>query len=171
VIFAKLDAVAWRTPEFMAGGLESFGFWCAALAYLRDIESEDGRLDDAVIGLIFGLGKDIASAHANRLVEFGLFGRETSAYVLLGYSETNETLEDIEARRANTRMRVAAWRLRAQVIQRDGYICQICNGSVDKSDIDIDHIVPVSKGGPSTLSNLRVTHSRCNRVRGNREAT
>jgi hypothetical protein len=59
-------------------------------------------------------------------------------------------------------------RLRPLVIVRDGHVCRLCGGPVDPDGIDIDHIVPYSKGGPTILENLRVTHSGCNRSRGNR---
>ena len=43
--------------------------------------------------------------------------------------------------------------------------CLICNEplSIDISFIDVDHIVPVSKGGSSDPSNLQATHISCNR--------
>lgn len=56
--------------------------------------------------------------------------------------------------------------LRAAVIARDGYVCQICGGDVAEDDIHLDHIYPWSKGGETTLSNLRVTHSLCNIRKG-----
>lgn len=59
--------------------------------------------------------------------------------------------------------------LRKAVIRRDGYICQLCGRRVDPRKLDIDHIVPRSKGGLDTLDNLRVAHAYCNRARGNRE--
>lgn len=52
--------------------------------------------------------------------------------------------------------------LRRLVIERDGYVCQICGGDVEAGDIHLDHYIPLSKGGPTTLENLRVAHSRCN---------
>lgn len=55
-----------------------------------------------------------------------------------------------------------ASRLRMAVIARDGLICGICRGRVHEWDVHIDHIVPVSRGGMSIMSNLRVTHSKCN---------
>lgn len=58
--------------------------------------------------------------------------------------------------------------LRAAVIARDGYVCGICAVDVDPSDVHLDHIKPHSKGGPTTLGNLRVTHSRCNMSKGAR---
>lgn len=58
--------------------------------------------------------------------------------------------------------------LRAAVIARDGYVCQLCGLPVDPSDVHIDHIKPHSKGGATVLGNLQVTHSRCNLMKGAR---
>lgn len=59
--------------------------------------------------------------------------------------------------------------LRQAAIRRDGYICGLCGQSVPPQVVDIDHIIPRSKGGPDTLENVRVTHAHCNRSRGNRD--
>jgi 5-methylcytosine-specific restriction endonuclease McrA len=58
--------------------------------------------------------------------------------------------------------------IREAVIRRDGYVCGICGGDVEPTDIHLDHVIPYSHGGPTTVENLRVTHSRCNIRRGNR---
>jgi len=42
---------------------------------------------------------------------------------------------------------------RKAVIERDGGRCRVCGSSEDPQ---VDHIIPVSRGGPSTLWNLRV---------------
>lgn len=52
--------------------------------------------------------------------------------------------------------------LRQHVIDRDGYVCQLCGGDVDPGDVHIDHIKPWSKGGEHRSDNLQVTHSLCN---------
>jgi hypothetical protein len=57
-------------------------------------------------------------------------------------------------------------KLRRAVIERDGFVCGICHKRVRRNDVDIDHIVPRVHGGSDKLSNLRVTHSRCNRRKG-----
>lgn len=56
--------------------------------------------------------------------------------------------------------------LRKTIIDRDGNVCGICGDDVELDDIHIDHIVPVSKGGSNRLTNLRVTHARCNMRKG-----
>lgn len=59
---------------------------------------------------------------------------------------------------------------RDRIIDRDGLVCRLCGEPVERTDVEIDHIVPVSKGGETTDSNLRVTHMRCNRSRVRSEA-
>ena len=53
--------------------------------------------------------------------------------------------------------------LRYDIFKRDNYRCQICGSTAqDGVKLHIDHIVPVSKGGHTTPSNLRVLCDRCN---------
>lgn len=55
-----------------------------------------------------------------------------------------------------------------KVFDRDKWRCYLCNIKVQKNDIyandaaEIDHIVPVSKGGVHTYSNVRCICRRCN---------
>lgn len=60
-------------------------------------------------------------------------------------------------------------RLREQIKERDGYACKYCGISVAAEPhllLEIDHIVPVSKGGLTTESNLQTLCWRCNRSKG-----
>ncbi len=53
--------------------------------------------------------------------------------------------------------------LRTSVMVRDNYTCQICGKYMpDEVGLQIDHIIPVSKGGKTVMSNLQVTCSKCN---------
>ncbi len=62
-----------------------------------------------------------------------------------------------------------------KLMARDGSLCQLCKTCLnrhikDESDDDyitLDHIIPISKGGTDIFSNMRLTHQRCNRRRGN----
>lgn len=56
--------------------------------------------------------------------------------------------------------------VRNAVIRRDGYVCGICSEPVEPNDVHLDHIIPYSRGGPTTVENLRVTHSACNLRKG-----
>jgi hypothetical protein len=51
----------------------------------------------------------------------------------------------------------------AQVLfERDEGVCGICNTAVNRDDMHIDHIVPLSRGGLHCYANVQVAHSRCN---------
>jgi hypothetical protein len=52
--------------------------------------------------------------------------------------------------------------LRAAVLVRDGGRCRKCRRS---SNLEMDHIIPISKGGKSEESNLQVLCRRCNRTK------
>lgn len=59
--------------------------------------------------------------------------------------------------------------------KRDGWVCGICRCDVDSSRAwpdpkspSLDHIVPLSRGGRHTYSNVRITHLTCNVKRGAR---
>lgn len=58
--------------------------------------------------------------------------------------------------------------VKAAVIERDWPYCQICGGRVALGEQHLDHIVPYSHGGPSSVANLRLTHDLCNIRRGAR---
>ena len=65
-----------------------------------------------------------------------------------------------------------------QVIELYGVTCYLCDEQVDleasrqsgaqgwETGLHIDHLVPVSKGGPDTLENVRPTHGKCNLRKG-----
>jgi 5-methylcytosine-specific restriction endonuclease McrA len=56
---------------------------------------------------------------------------------------------------------------RAAVFARDGRRCRICGTSARGTAFEIDHILPVSRGGDDSLSNLRVSCRPCNQRRWN----
>ena len=53
--------------------------------------------------------------------------------------------------------------------------CHLCGGPIDYTlpHLDpgafvIDHVVPLAKGGPDTLSNVAAAHRACNRAKGDK---
>ena len=54
--------------------------------------------------------------------------------------------------------------LRYDILKRDSFRCQICGRSAsDGITLEVDHIVPISKGGKTTPGNLRTLCKDCNR--------
>jgi len=58
--------------------------------------------------------------------------------------------------------------LRLKIIRRDGCVCQNCGKRCSYSEIEIDHIRPISKGGKTIDSNLQVLCVKCNRQKSNK---
>lgn len=63
---------------------------------------------------------------------------------------------------------------RVEVFERDGWVCQLCGDPVDREattrtamSATLDHIIPVSRGGPHTMGNLQCAHFRCNLRKAN----
>lgn len=60
-------------------------------------------------------------------------------------------------------------KLREKIKQRDNYKCQNCGLSINDETnllLEIDHIIPISKGGMSTEENLQTLCWKCNRTKG-----
>jgi 5-methylcytosine-specific restriction endonuclease McrA len=66
--------------------------------------------------------------------------------------------------------------LRAEILERNGYTCQLCGSGAGDRDpfnpsrkvrLHIDHIIPISQGGTDAKDNLRVLCSSCNQGRAN----
>ena len=56
--------------------------------------------------------------------------------------------------------------LRKTIIDRDGYYCVYCDEDLHEKEIHLDHVIPESKGGTTTLQNLQVTCRKCNTSKG-----
>lgn len=87
-----------------------------------------------------------------------------------------DRMDDEESRLAPIRARTALYRergggripdqLRAEILSRDGFKCLDC-GSDDH--LQMDHIIPVSKGGPTTAENLQTLCRPCNARKRDRD--
>jgi 5-methylcytosine-specific restriction endonuclease McrA len=55
-------------------------------------------------------------------------------------------------------------RLRWSIFQRDGHKCTCCGKTArEGAKLEVDHIIPVSKGGTNNPKNLRTLCQDCNR--------
>lgn len=77
---------------------------------------------------------------------------------------SKEQKHEMGLSRAETKARAF---IRRQLINSKGNICAICGKPItDMKDCTIDHIVPVSKGGLTTLENCQLAHQKCNSMKG-----
>lgn len=58
--------------------------------------------------------------------------------------------------------------LRLAVYERDNFTCHYCGLHANEDELQIDHIIPVSRGGTNDFSNLVTSCSKCNKKKGAR---
>jgi hypothetical protein len=63
----------------------------------------------------------------------------------------------------------------ASIIERDGSMCHICGEAVDMAlpkyhpkSKSFDHVIPLAKGGPHSMDNVKLSHFGCNSRKGAR---
>ena len=107
------------------------------------------------------------------LRKFGRWSDALKAFVAyIDAEEAISTAHD-EARLVGTSHRTARdinLRLRFRVLQRDNYTCKACGASPAKDpsvELQVDHILPWSKGGETEIDNLQTLCSKCNQGKGN----
>lgn len=62
-------------------------------------------------------------------------------------------------------------KLRREILERDGYVCKNCGASQKNEPnllLEVDHIIPISKGGITSPDNLQTLCWRCNRSKGSK---
>jgi 5-methylcytosine-specific restriction endonuclease McrA len=57
---------------------------------------------------------------------------------------------------------------RFNIFARDGNTCQYCNRRLPRTELNLDHVIPRSRGGTSTWENIVCSCHHCNRKKGGR---
>ena len=60
---------------------------------------------------------------------------------------------------------------RKNVVWRDKNTCQYCGNRFKFADLTMDHVIPKSRGGDKTWTNIVACCRRCNNVKGNKTPT
>ena len=80
-------------------------------------------------------------------------------------TENNNLTTDVFITQQHKTTRNITVRLRFKVLKRDNFKCCACGASPAKDpsvELHVDHIVPWSKGGETTIDNLQTLCSKCN---------
>lgn len=73
-----------------------------------------------------------------------------------------------ETQEKRRRGRYIPFAMKLRIVRRDNYICQRCAKQLKESELEFDHIIPISRGGSSEESNIQLTCFKCNRGKANR---
>ncbi len=57
---------------------------------------------------------------------------------------------------------------RHNIFERDHNTCQYCNKQMDRRDLNLDHVIPRDRGGPTTWENIVCSCIPCNTRKANR---
>jgi hypothetical protein len=66
-------------------------------------------------------------------------------------------------KRTKSKRRAVSKKLRLLILERDGYKCCICGRTAKETKLEVDHKIPVAKGGKDSLNNLWTLCIDCNR--------
>lgn len=102
-------------------------------------------------------------------------GKSSSRFSLVFDLSTTEQFLDYLGKRiewynsAKGQRALMTSKLREEIKKRDNYTCQHCGNSIYNEPnllLEVDHIVPVSRGGKTEPENLQTLCWRCNRSKG-----
>ena len=165
-----------------------FGTWnkalqAAGLELSNEVSISDERLFENILVLWQYYGRqprrrelaqepsDISQSPYNR--RFGSWSKTLEAFVEYANSTDTEASKSFEGeggRRSTGRD--PSLRLRWKVLQRDRFTCCACGSSpaiTPGVELQVDHILPWSKGGETVLENLQTLCSICNLGKSNIE--
>lgn len=147
--------------------------------YIEDVPSfvleldEDGfysrlglaTIDESVLEIEYRFEYTSDGGRAGR--SFGVSMTEEMIAELINQLENKLTMvSQIREQRA-----LMTQKLREFIKKRDNYTCCICGNSVEKEPnllLEIDHIIPISKGGLTEESNLQTLCWKCNRAKSDK---
>ena len=116
------------------------------------VEEADGVVKLIVDGLTFEEKANLRAICEQKIGEFlSSRGLSTWDYSLLSFDPVGESL-------------------RYEILTRDR-VCQLCGATREQERLEVDHIVPRSKGGTNDPGNLQVLCAPCNRGKSNRDDT
>jgi hypothetical protein len=58
-------------------------------------------------------------------------------------------------------------KIRFEILKRDNFTCQYCGKKAPETEMEVDHIIPVSRGGTHDYSNMTTSCFACNKGKKN----
>lgn len=148
----KVDDGFWSHPKTMQlpdqDRLAAIGLWVSAGAWCAKYNTY-GRVPKVFLTGLAHAPESLAVA----LVSAGLWRETDDGWAFVHWRKWQD---------GDYRKNIPV-RVRAAVMERDGYTCVLC-GATD--NLSLDHIIRYRDDGPDTVENLRVLCMPCNLERG-----
>lgn len=71
-------------------------------------------------------------------------------------------------RRARAYTSEAVFVSRLEIMGRDGGECYLCGRELSIHDANLEHVIPLTRGGSHTPDNIKIAHGLCNKKKGER---
>lgn len=81
----------------------------------------------------------------------------------------NAEIRSLPKIKKQKRSRYISSSVRVSVLNRDRYKCVFCGRNSQQVELEVDHIIPFSKGGSNDINNLQTLCFDCNRGKGARQ--
>jgi 5-methylcytosine-specific restriction endonuclease McrA len=82
--------------------------------------------------------------------------------LLAQYKNGEITQEQLLDRTSPAARKTIALKIRWDVLKRGNYMCAKCGSRPPDVSLDVDHIVPLAKGGTDAITNLQILCNHCN---------
>ena len=135
--------------------------------------------------------EDVTKNMVGRVLRnYGIVQKKDSGYSLVGYEDLGDEqvehlielcrqkLEEYKAKHGKriwqhrrTSTGYISGTLRNEVLKRARFRCELCGISADVRALEVDHIVPRTRGGTDDLDNLQALCYRCNAMKRDRDDT
>ncbi|MEM8828169.1 MAG: HNH endonuclease [Cyanobacteria bacterium P01_G01_bin.19] len=92
---------------------------------------------------------------------------EANSYKNKGYRKPKNSKKKSKSATNKKRSRYISSTVRYAVLHRDNYRCVACEVTAKEAKLQIDHIIPFSKGGSNDMDNLQTLCISCNRGKSN----
>lgn len=110
------------------------------------------------------LARDV-SCHEDAALRAAAAQGKGAEGLALSWDERLAILLTVTGSRRSRRAGVSP-KLRFAVLRRDGFACAYCGARPKEKQLQVDHVVPVAAGGPTTLENLVTACTDCNAGKG-----
>jgi len=136
----------------------------------KDYKKFARKLTERIIKKQPSTRKDLAKLIGNFTHPFFAFNDITKEQFIIRFPLT-ELLQQSKiprrsftpTRRSTSKRRAISRKIRLLILERDGFRCCLCGRTAKETKLEVDHKVPVAKGGTDSLKNLWTLCIDCNR--------